>query len=207
MAAAVRMDSSTTFMTTTLKTPISSPKLAVTSEAMLLGRQHTSINVNSSTAYPVPHCVILTPSNCVDSLHEANAGLLLESAFVSEETIASMVKELGLENLRELPELHLECDWPGGILVLLRWGGKKINKNVKCGLKAHSCADKFAPRTSLIVAWVKWLNGESTMGASCMQLAAAADYTKHRWRPKCALSLLRALSGVSSVAVDIMGTP
>lgn len=142
MAGAVRMDSSTTFMTTTLKTPISSPKLAVTSQAMLLGRQHTSINVNSSTTYPVPHCV-LTPSECVDFLHESNAGLLLESAFVSEETIASMVTELGLENLRELPELHLECDRRGGIVLQAGAGGSiALKKNMKCSFKAHSCADK-----------------------------------------------------------------
>lgn len=116
MTAAVRIDSST-FMTTTLNRPISSPKLAVSSQAMLLGRQHASINVNSNTAYPVPHCVLLTGPECVDSFRAGDAGVVLESALVSEETIASMVKELGLEDLRELPELRFECDWHGGILL------------------------------------------------------------------------------------------
>lgn len=118
MAAAIRMDSSTTFMTTTLNKPISSPKLAVTSQAMLVGRQHTSVNVNSNPAYPVPHCVLLSGFDTIESLHQTDAGVLLESAFVSEETIAQMVKELGLESLSELPELHLECQ--GGILMEMR---------------------------------------------------------------------------------------
>ena len=115
MAAALRMDSSTTLMTTTLHRPISSPKLAVTSQAMLLGRKHTSVNSKEVAVYPVPHCVL---TSHMESLHEIDAAVLLES--VSEETVAVMVEELELENLHVLPELEIEFDWRGGILVKMQ---------------------------------------------------------------------------------------
>lgn len=110
MAAAVRLDSSIT-LTTALKRPISSPKLAVSSETKkIAGGEKTS-----NSAYPVPHCVLLTRLENIDS------SSLLESMVVSEEAIALMVKELGLENLQELPELHLEfSDWPVGIATETR---------------------------------------------------------------------------------------
>lgn len=103
MTAAVRLDSSIT-LTTALKRPISSPKLAVSSETSQVSEGDKSMN----SIYPVPHCVLLTSAT--------NTNCLLESALVSEEAIALLVKELGLENLQELPELHLEfSDWPVGV--------------------------------------------------------------------------------------------
>ena len=106
MTAVVHLDSSIT-LTTALKRPISSPKLAVSSETTHLRREEKNVN----SVYPLPHCVLRTRLDVTNS-----PGLLAESALVSEETIALMIKELGLENLRELPELHLEfSDWPIGL--------------------------------------------------------------------------------------------
>ena len=109
MSAVVQLDSSIT-LTTALKRPISSPKLAVASEtSQLIIGEEKSVN----SVYPVPHCVLLT------RLETAASSGLLESVLVSEEAIASMVKELELENLQELPELHLEfSDWPFGVVSL-----------------------------------------------------------------------------------------
>ena len=110
MSARVCLDSSI-ILTTALKRPISSPKLAVSSETpqkILDGDKPIDTAV-----YPVPHCVLLTALEATDS-----NSLLLESALVSEEAIALMVKELELENLRELPELHIEfSDWPAGVTL------------------------------------------------------------------------------------------
>ena len=107
MSAAVRLDSSIT-LTTALKRPISSPKLAVISETSQIFEADRPLN----SVYPVPHCVLLT------RLEATNSSTLLESALVSEEAIALMVKELELENLQVLPELHLEfSDWPVGVAL------------------------------------------------------------------------------------------
>lgn len=107
MSAAVYLDSSIT-LTTALKRPIPSPKLAVSSETSQTVGKDNSMN----SVYPVPHCVLLT------RLESTSASGLLESALVSEEAIALMVKELELENLQELPELHLEfSDWSAGVAV------------------------------------------------------------------------------------------
>ena len=108
MSTAVYLDSSIT-LTTALKRPIPSPKLAVSSETSQTIGKDNSMN----SVYPVPHCVLLT------GLESTNAcSGLLESALVSEEAIALMVKELELESLQELPELHLEfSDWSAGVAV------------------------------------------------------------------------------------------
>ena len=108
MSARVCLDSSI-ILTTALKRPISSPKLAVSSET---SQKSLEGDKPINAVYPVPHCVLLTALEATDS------NTLLESAFVSEEAIALMVKELELENLRELPELHIEfSDWAIGVTL------------------------------------------------------------------------------------------
>lgn len=111
MSAAVRLDSSIT-LTTALKSPISSPRLAVGSQT---SQKRIEGGKSTISAYPVPHCVLLT------RLETTNSNGLLESALVSEEAIALMVKELELENLQVLPELQLEfSDWAVGVTLKAR---------------------------------------------------------------------------------------
>lgn len=108
--SAVRMDSSIT-LTTSLKGPISSSKLAVGSEIL----QNVNYKTCKNTVYPLPHCIVLRRLEVTAS----NTSNLLESALVSEEAIALMVKELNLESLKELPELRIEfADWASGISAL-----------------------------------------------------------------------------------------